>query len=184
MTDRVWVDEMMDHLTDLTLAMIARAIPDASVDVVWWWEDMCYNKGPLMSPRMFREMLVPRYRKITGAMRKHGVSINVLDCDGRIHELVPGWLEAGINCMFPLEAAHTDAYRLRAEFGDRILLFGGVDKRALIGGRDAIDREIARLMPLVEQGRYIPCVDHRVPPDVTFPNYLYYLERKETLLRM
>ena len=182
MTERAWVEEMMDHLVELTLTLIERALPGLPIDLAWWWEDMCYNKGPLMSPRMFGEMLVPRYRQITQALRSHGIDINVLDCDGRIHQLVPGWLEAGINCMFPLEAAHTDAFQLREEFKDRVLLLGGVDKLALIAGTESIDREIERLIPLVQKGRYIPCLDHRVPADVTYANYLYYLRRKEVLL--
>jgi len=184
MTERGWVEEMMDHLTQLTLRLIERVIPGLPVDLAWWWEDMCYNKGPLMSPRMFREMLVPRYKQITGALRRQGIEVNILDCDGRIHELVPGWLEAGINCMFPLEAAHTDAFMLRAEFGEHLLLMGGVDKLALIAGSKAIDREIERLLPLAEKGRYVPCLDHRVPADVTFENYCYYLKQKEMLLRI
>jgi hypothetical protein len=183
MTERPWVEEMMDHLTELTLTLIARTLPGLQVDLAWWWEDMCYNKGPLMSPRMFREMLVPRYRQITQALHTHGVDINILDCDGRINELVPGWLEGGITCMFPLEAAHTNAFTLREEYGDRILLLGGVDKLALIAGKESIDREIERLLPLVESGRYVPCVDHRVPADVSYEHYLYYLVKKEALLR-
>jgi hypothetical protein len=183
-TEREWVEEMMDHLADLTLAMIDQVPPRINFDLAWWWEDMCYNRGPLMSPRMFEEMLVPHYRRITNRLRKRGVTLNVLDCDGRIHDLVPAWLDAGINCMFPLEAAHTDAFRLREDFGDRVLLLGGVDKRALIAGPESIDREIERLIPLVRRGRYIPCVDHRVPADVTFANYRYYLEKKKTLLAL
>jgi len=56
-----------------------------------------------------------------------------------------------------------------------MLLRGGVNKRALISGRAAIDKELARLAPLVEEGGFIPHVDHRCPPDVTYQNYLYYL---------
>jgi len=181
-TDRDWVEEMMEHLTRLTLATLERALPGADVDVAWWWEDMCYSHGPLMSPRLFEEMMVPRYKRTTDLLRVHGVDVNILDCDGRIYELVPGWLRAGINCMFPIEALHTDAWRLREEYGERVLLVGGVDKRALIAGREAIDRELERLAPLIERGGYIPCVDHRVPPDVTYENYLYYLEKKRTIL--
>ena len=83
--------------------------------------------------------------------------------------------------MFPLEAAHTDAFKLRKVLPS-VLLLGGVDKRALIAGRSAIDAEIDRLRPLVDQGRFIPCVDHRVPMDVTYSNYCYYLEAKQKLL--
>ena len=184
MCDRSWVEEMMDHLTFLTLTLFERALPLVPVDIAWWWEDMCYNRGPLISPRMFREMMVPRYEQITRSLKRHGVQTNVLDCDGRIHELVPGWLDAGITCMFPLEVAHTDAFELREAYGDRLLLLGGVDKRALIAGKDGIDREVERLARLISRGRYIPCVDHRVPADVTLENYRYYLEKKKALLEI
>jgi uroporphyrinogen decarboxylase len=182
LTEREWVEEMMDHLVELTLALIEKALPGASIDGAKWWEDMCYNKGPLLSPRLFAELMVPRYKTITAALRNYAVDVNILDCDGRIDELVPGWLEAGINCMFPLEAAHTDPLRLRQEYGERVLLFGGVDKRALIRGKPSIDRELDRLQPLVELGGCIPCLDHRVPPDVSLDNYLYYLEKKKEIL--
>jgi uroporphyrinogen decarboxylase len=181
MTDRPWVEEMMDHLTALTLTVIDRALPARGVDLGWWWEDMCYNRGPLLSPRLFKELMIPRYKQITRALRKAGIDINVLDCDGRIYELAPGWIEAGINCMFPLEVAHTDAFQLRKE-NPSVLLLGAVDKRALIAGKRAIDAELDRLRPLIDQSRFIPCVDHRVPPDVTYGNYCYYLEAKQKLL--
>jgi len=182
LTERDWVEKMMDHLVELTLALIDRALPGIPVDAAKWWEDMCYNKGPLLSPRLFSELMVPRYRAITSALRKHGIDVNILDCDGKIDELVPAWLEAGINCMFPIEAAHTDPLRLRQEYGERVLLFGGVNKLALIRGKSSIDRELARLQPLVELGGYIPCLDHRVPSDVSLDHYLYYLEKKKRIL--
>jgi len=125
---------------------------------------------------------VPRYKRITDALKARGIGVNVLDCDGRIYELVPGWLRGGINCMFPIESLHTDPWKLREEHGEKVLLLGGVDKMALIAGKDAIDRELERLHPLVGRGGYLPCVDHRVPPDVTYENYLYYLERKKGIL--
>ena len=198
MTDKEWVEEMMEHLTEMTLYLIENSLKDVNktgaslqspaldagngVDMAWWWEDMCYNRGPLISPKLFGELMVPRYKRITDALKKNNIDVNILDCDGRIYELVPGWLEAGINCMFPIEAAHTDPIKLRAEYGDNVLLFGGVNKIALINGKDAIDRELERLHPLAQRGGYIPCVDHRVPPDVTFENYLYYLEKKKEIL--
>jgi hypothetical protein len=183
MTDRDWVEEMMEHVTRMDLELIERHIPGGGeVDVAWWWEDMCYNHGPLMSPRLFEELMVPRYRRITDALKAKGIFVNVLDCDGRIYDLVPGWLRGGINCMFPIEALHTDPWRLRDEYGDQVLLLGGVDKMALISGKEAIDRELEKLRPLVERGGFLPCVDHRVPPDVTYENYLYYLEKKKAIL--
>jgi Uroporphyrinogen decarboxylase (URO-D) len=181
MTEIEWVEEMMEHLTQMTLYLIEKALPGADIDVAWWWEDMCFNKGPLLSPKLFEELMVPRYQRITDALKKQGIDVNVLDCDGNIHELVPGWLRGGINCMFPLESLHTDVLELRKQYGHDLLLFGGVNKIPLAKGREAIDKELQRLRPLVEEGGYIPTVDHRVPPDVSYENYLYYIEKKREM---
>lgn len=182
MTERDWIEEMMDHFVDMTLYLMDKTLPNVQIDLAWWWEDMCFNKGPLISPKLFQELMVPRYKKITSQLKKFNVDVNLLDCDGCIYELVPGWLEAGINCMFPLEAAHTSPHKLREMYGRDLLLVGGVNKVELAKDKAAIDRELEHLRPLMEQGGFIPCVDHRVPPDVSFENYMYYLEKKKQML--
>lgn len=181
-TEKKWVEEMMEHLTEMIVYLVEKSLPGVHIDFAWWWEDMCYNAGPLISPGLFEELMVPRYRRITDVLKKYGVDVNILDCDGKIYELVPGWLSAGINCMFPVESAHTDPCILRKEYGRDLLMIGGVNKIEVAKGRDAIDKEIGKLRSLIEQGGYIPCFDHRVPPDVSFENYVYYLKKKREIL--
>lgn len=176
--DPDWVAEMMDTLVDLWIKIIRKALRDVKVDFATWWEDMCYNRGPLISVKHFEEFMVPRYRKVTEVLREYGVYINIVDCDGDISLLVPGWLKAGINCMFPLEARYINIYRLREEFGNKLLLMGGVNKFALISGEKAITRELEGLTSLLKGGGYIPTVDHRVPPEVPYSTYLHYLKEK------
>lgn len=182
--DRPWVEEMMEHLTRLTLAVLERLAGRGFViDRADWWEDMCYRSGSLISPRMFAQLMVPRYRRITDFLRREfNCHFNQLDCDGNIHQLVPLWLEGGINVMFPIEVAHTDAFRIAQEFGPRVALRGAFDKRALIEGPAAIDAELKRLHPLVARGGFIPHTDHLVPPDVPWEHYLYYRRRKCELI--
>jgi uroporphyrinogen decarboxylase len=57
-----------------------------------------------------------------------------------------------------------------------------VDKRELVKGPDAIDAHLRSLAPLIEEGGFIPTVDHTVPPDVSWANFQYYMERKADLL--
>lgn len=179
-SDPKWVHEMLDFICEFILTVIERAVSDFSFDYGTFWEDMCYNKGPLISPRMFREFLVPRYKLITDRVRKCGCEIFLVDCDGNILELVDLWYEGGVNCMFPCEVfPGSDPVVIRKRFGKKVRMIGGVDKHALIKGKKAIDAELARLLLLVKEGGFIPHVDHRVPPDVTYENYLYYLERKK-----
>lgn len=177
--DPALIEEIVEHLTQIALATHA-SLSDAlpCVDLGFWWEDMCYNHGPLISPREFGRLWVPRYRRITAQLAEMRCAHHILDCDGNIHALVPLWLEAGINVMFPVEAAHTDAERLAADHGPRLAMRGGFDKRALIAGPEAIDAEFSRLEPLIRRGGFIPHTDHRVPPDVSFAHYLHYRRRK------
>lgn len=178
--DRPFVEEMMEHLTRLTLRVLERLGGfGLRIDRADWWEDMCYRAGPLLSPRMFREMLAPRYRRITSYLQEEfGVGFNQVDCDGNIHALVPLWVDCGINVMFPIESAHTDPYRAVEQVGPRGLLRGGFNKMAMIDGPAAIDAEFEHLAPLIRSGRLIPHTDHRVPPDVSFASYLHYRRRK------
>jgi len=171
--------------TEMILRAIEKAVREVKpkIDFAHWWEDMAYNKGPLISPRLVKEFMVPEYKRVTSFLKDHGIWINILDCDGNINPLVPLWLEAGINCMFPLERrAGTDPIKLREIYGKKVLLMGGVDKTSLIRGRKAISEELKKLEPLVDEGGYIPHVDHRVPPDVSYETYLYYLREKRKII--
>jgi uroporphyrinogen decarboxylase len=131
---------------------------------------------------MFREFLLPHYQKVTSFLVEHGVELSWVDCDGNIEALIPLWIEGGVRGFFPLEVASgMDAGALRAEYGQQIVMWGNVDKRALAQGKEAIDAEIARLAPVAASGGFIPLVDHGVPDDVSYLNYLYYLERRKEM---
>lgn len=173
------VEEIMEQITQVVIGTIEWAAPQVQLDFGAGWEDMCFNMGPMISPAAFERLMVPRYRRIADTLHRHGVDIIYTDCDGNINHLVPLWLKAGVNTMFPVEVAGgTDPIALRDRHGKELLLIGGVNKRALIAGKEAIRKEIARIAPHVNQGGWIPHVDHRVPADVTFENYLYYLAHK------
>ena len=171
--------EIMDHITDFVIEIITPALAEiGDVDFGMFWEDMCYKTGSMISPRLFREFMLPRYKRIVEVFHRCGVDVLMVDSDGHVDELIPLWLEAGINCVYPLEvAAGEDPVALRKEYGRDLLLRGGIDKRALALDKQAIDQELYSKVPfLVEQGGWIPSLDHGVPPDVPYANYLYYLD--------
>jgi len=177
--DPAWFEEMVTTVADCIVGTLTRILAtDGRFDVCAIWEDMAYNRGPLLSPKHFKQYLVPHYRRITDLLHKHGVDTIWVDCDGKIDQLIPLWLDAGVNCMFPLEigtwGADPIAYRQR--FGKSLLLMGGFDKHILARTQAEIVQEVERLAPIVEEGGYIGFCDHRVPPDVPFENYLFYLE--------
>jgi len=144
-----------------------------------FWEDICFKNGPLVNPEVFRKYCGPNYKKITDLLLKHGVDIVSLDCDGKIDELIPIWLENGVNTMFPIEVGTWDASiePWRKKYGKAILGIGGMDKRVLSLDYAAIDAEVERLRRLVDLGGFIPCPDHRLPPETKWENVQYYTDR-------
>jgi len=179
--DPALVHEMIECLTELFITVQRRTLEEVQCDAGAFWEDMAFKQGPMISPKMFDEFLVPRYKRITDLARKHGVDVVIVDCDGNINDIAGLWLKGGVNCMFPIEVAGgTDPIELRRRWGKEMLLAGGVNKRELAKGRREIEAEVKRLEPLVAEGGFIPHVDHRVPPDVSFENYLYYLKVKRS----
>ena len=105
-----------------------------------------------------------------------------VDIDGDVTKLVPLWLEAGVNGILPFEVqCGMDVNAFRREYGKELLMMGGINKRALITGGKDIDDELRRVAPLVEEGGYIPWLDHSVPPDVSYDNFLYYMDGLQKL---
>ena len=177
------VHDMMEAATEFSIAMVRKALKEAPVTVVQFWEDMCYRGGPLISPAMFREFMLPRYRRITEVIRGLGADIIFVDSDGNVAELVPLWLEAGINGIFPMEqAAGNDLHASHRRYGRNLLMTGGIDKRILAQNQAAIDRELQLKVPLASRGGYIPTLDHSIPPDVPYENFQYYWQRKKEML--
>jgi hypothetical protein len=177
--DPALFEEMVTTVADCVIGTLTRVLETGGqFDACGMWEDMAYNAGPLLSPRHFVKYLVPNYRRITDLLHRYGVDVIWLDCDGNIELLIPHWLDAGVNCMFPLEIGTwgTDPIQLRAQYGKDLLMMGGFDKHILARTREEIEAEVHRLAPLVEEGGYIGFCDHRVPPDVPLDNYLFYLE--------
>jgi len=179
-----WVLEASNYLADFYIKILERAVRDVpDIDAAVFWEDMCFKNGPLCSPDMFRRFFLPGYKKVTKFLRDNGVSSFWVDCDGNIELLIDLWIEGGVNGFYPLEVASgMDALKLKKKYGDRVLLWGGVDKRELRDGPEAIEAELARRIPAAKMGGYIPLVDHGVPEDISFDNYVYYDKRRKELL--
>jgi uroporphyrinogen decarboxylase len=153
-------------------------LPKAQVDLGWAWEDICGNNGPLINPEVFATCVVPGYQKISTKLLQFGVKLHAVDSDGVLDALLPGWLEGGVNVLYPMEIGvwQTDLMALRKRFGRELRMIGGINKLELLKDRAAIDAEIERRMPLMRDGGYIPTPDHAVLPGTPLENYRYYLE--------
>lgn len=176
--DPAFVEEMMDANAEHIIAIMSQILDVIEIDAFGFWEDMAYNHAPLISPDMARRYMLPRYRRVADMLRQRGVKYIGLDSDGQMASLIPVWLDAGLNFLYPFEVqAGMDVLEVRREYGRDLRIWGGVDKRVLARDPAAIDAELARLKPLIDEGGYIPHTDHSCPPDISYGNYCYYLDR-------
>ena len=118
-------------------------------------------------------------------LKTYGVEIVSLDCDGMIDSLIPTWLNNGVNTMFPIEVGTWNASikPWRQKYGKQMRGVGGMNKTVFARDYAEIDAEIERLKPLVELGGYIPCPDHRIPPDAKWENVQYYCEKMRNVIK-
>jgi uroporphyrinogen decarboxylase len=177
------VEDIIETLTCLYEKVLSRVLSEIEVDFAAGWEDICFRNGPMISPDMFKKIVAPRLKRVTTLLRQHGVDVIWTDCDGNINKLVPVWLECGVNCMFPIEVqAGSDPVELRKEYGHNILLRGGIAKHQLSFGKEEILKELKRVEKVFEDGGYIPHGDHRIPADVPYENYRYYIKEKLAMM--
>ena len=177
------IHEFLDHLCEYILRLLTPALEGARFDFVWIHEDLAGKGGPLIGPELFRKFLLPHYRRYTEFLRSHGVDVIMVDTDGDFEALIPLFLEGGVTGFNPMEvAAGMDPANMRRKWGKSFSMVGGVDKREIAKGRTAIDAQIARIAPLVEEGGFIPWIDHTVPPEVSLADFEYYLEQKRRMI--
>ena len=173
--DPEFVDEMAGFWAEFVCQTMAPILERVDLDAVGISEDMAYKGHSMISPAMVRRFLMPAYHRWVSQIKASGCPIMDLDSDGMVGELIPLWIEAGINCCDPIEvAAGNDIVEYRRRFGRRMAYRGGIDKRAIAKGGDIMRAEVMRVAPLIKDGGYIPGCDHGVPPDISWPNFVDY----------
>ena len=172
------VDELFERINVFCLEGLRRATQLTTLDMIGFGEDIAFKTGPLLSPAMFRKFILPRYRKVMDLAHELGIFATWYDSDGDLRQLIPDYLEVGINGVAPCEvAAGMAAPGLRKAFGRELRIVGAIDKREIAKGPAAIDAEIERNRWVIEDGGFFPAIDHSVPADVSWGNYQYFLEK-------
>ena len=177
--DPRWVRDMMDTVAEAVVtaaeAMMAHGI---EFDGAFLWNDMAYRNGPFFSAAMYRQFEFPGQKRMCDFFHAGGLKV-ILHTVGDVRPLIPLLIEAGFDCLQPLEAkAGMDVVALKKTYGDRLAFMGGIDVRAMADpDPQAIEREIARKITAAKQGGgYCYYADHSVPDNVSFARYQRVLE--------
>lgn len=174
------IHDCMQTWLTFTDARIARHQKEVTFDEVIFDEDICYNHGSLISPDMIKEFLFPYYGQLFENMKRRNGERKLhimLATDGKCEPVLDLYKTVGMDYISPCEVASgCDVVRIGREHPD-LLIAGGIDKRLIAEGGDAIKRHLDYIMPAMRRrGGFIPTCDHGVPEEVTFENYMRYRE--------
>jgi hypothetical protein len=178
------IHDILDTIGETAEKVLDRVSATVQVDMLCVHEDMAGKSGSLAGPRQIKAFIHPYYRRIWDMLADRGAVLFDQDSDGDMNDVIPAFLDAGINCMHPMEpAANMDVVRIRERYGDRLAFYGGLDKHVLRRGHDAIRAELeAKIPALAASGGCVLALDHRIPNGTPLEAYRFYLETAWELL--
>ena len=176
------IKDIMDYMTDFWITIYEKICKDIRVDCIHMWEDMSGKNGSLISPEMVRKFMMTNYKKIKAFADGHDIKIFSMDTDGDVSELIPLFMECGINLVFPFEvAAGCDIVEYRMKYHN-LGIMGGIDKREIAKGKVAIDRELERISEVFKHSGYIAALDHLPHPEISWEDFKYFTKRLHEII--
>jgi hypothetical protein len=166
---------------DFCVRMLEKTMQDVDPEFIYLSEPISDTEGPLISPEMFEEFMIPVYRRIVETARGLGCDNILLSTYGNTSRLFPMLFDAGITMLWVSEAAEVpelDYRHLRREFGSELGLIGGIPLSILRSESQAVIRDTLQeiVSPLLEAGRYVPLAGGRVREEIPWIVYESYRE--------
>ena len=178
--DPDWVIDMATTYAELTVQLQQMLFEQEGYpDGIWYYEDMGFKERPFMSPAMYEELIQPAHKYTIDYAKSKNLPVIMHSC-GFIEPLLPGMIEAGIDCLQVIEIkAGMDLLKLHKLYGDRISFMGGIDVRTLYtNDKEIIDRELEAKIPIVKEGyHYFLHSDHSIPKTVDYDIYRYFIQK-------
>jgi len=176
------IKDILERLTDIWISLWEVVLSYTDVDLCNLWEDISSGRGSMVSPAVVKEFILPYYKKISRFIKSKKIDTFLMDTDGDCNELVPLFIEAGVNGMYPMEvSAGMDVVGLRKKYPD-LLLMGGIPKLDIKFGKQRIDEFLEPVNWLLSQGGYVPFGDHLIPPEVPWSEFKYYREKLNKMI--
>lgn len=174
-----WIHDIFNTYTAVAIRLFEMWEAEGlTCDGAFIYGDMAYNTGPFMSPKFFREFLVPYHKRYFDEFHKRGMQV-MFHSDGDIRTVLPDLIYSGVDAINPLECkANMDLRELAPKWGDRLGFVGGFDVRVMAtNDRDRIREEVrSKLAAAMPYRGIIYHSDHSVPPGVTLDSYRFMLE--------
>jgi len=174
-----WIKEMIMTLAELNLVMLEFMMKNGfAFDGTFFYNDMGYKNGPLFSPETYMKVHFQADRMVFDYCHSKNLKVFLHSC-GNVKQLIPMLIEAGLDCLQPLEVkAGMDVRELKAEFGDKLCFMGGIDVRLMnLPDKSKIEEEIRSKFEVAKKGGgYIYHSDHSIPNNVSFQDFCAVME--------
>jgi uroporphyrinogen decarboxylase len=146
------IDTVLGRYADWTIAII-RHLKDLGIDLVWTFDDMAYKTGPMFSPQVFREMILPHLRGLADAIKGEGFPW-IIHSDGNVMALLDDLLTLGFDALHPLEPGPMDIAAVKRDYDQRLCLVGNIDLHyTLTRGTPAeVEAEVKERIATIGQG--------------------------------
>ncbi len=173
------IHDILDTIANTALKVLDRVSSTVRIDELGVHEDMAGKSGPLVGPKQIQEFIGPYYRRVWDMLSSRGARLFSQDSDGNMEHVIPAFLDAGLNVMYPMEpAAGMDIVRTRETYGTRLAFMGGIDKHILRRSQEEIVAELEyKIPPMVRTGGCILSLDHRIPNGTPLENYKFYIRK-------
>lgn len=183
--DPEFVCALMDKLTDIAIQLIQAGLKACGkyLQILRLaGDDMGYQRGTLLSPTMFRQIVKPRFARLYREAKRlfHQYNPNgklMAHTDGDVYPLIPDYIEMGLDVLNPVQpyVAEMEHSRLKREFGDRLCFHGGMDLQHVMpfGKPDEVRAEAIKVMhALGSGGGFILAPTHYLLADVPPENVM------------
>ena len=180
------LDDILHTFTDTAIRVLEVVSGRVSIDLLRTAEDLAGKSGPLVGPSQVHRFFAPYYKKVWDLMYSQGTRLFSQDSDGNIEAVMEEFIGCGVNIFYPCEpAAGMDVVSLREKYGTRAAFKGGINKLALLGTKDEIERELAyKLLSPLRKGGMIFGLDHTIPNGVSIENYRFYIKTAREMLEL
>ena len=175
--NRRFAEALMDRILEIQLDIFARVVKlvGDQIDVICFGDDVAFQDSPMMSPRLYDQIVAPRHRRTFETLRAGTAAPIFYHSCGSVVSLIPKLINMGVNILNPVQvsAAGMDTAALKREFGRDLCFWGAIDTHRVLpfGTPEEVRAEVRRRIDdLASSGGYVLAAVHNIQHGVTPAN--------------
>jgi len=170
---------LAQKITDLSALILEHwlELVGPYLDVLCFYDDIAMQTGPMVSLDHYRQWILPYEKRLTDIAKRMTPAKRCIHCCGSCYDLLPGFIDAGYEILNPVQtrAKNMEAWRLKKNYGDQLVFYGGVDVQRLLpfGTVAEVRRGVKDLIKtLAPGGGFLFATSHNIEPDTPVANII------------